>query len=366
MKFSVNREKLCEAVSNLSRAVSSKVAVPVLAGILISASDDKITLYSYNLEIGMTKCIPAKCEESGDIVIDAKYLSGILRTMDGETVNITVDERNMCRIECSNTVFDIMGMAAVDFPEMPSVSEGKCFEIDGEVIKNMVRQTVFAVASEEGTRPVLTGINFIIEKGNLKLVAIDGYRLAIRQEKININEDQNFIVSGKAINEAVKIINEKESNIIIRLGKRHINFEINGYILTSRLLDGEFIDYKKAIPTESTQSAVINTRKIIEIIERMTLIINDSFTTPIRCAVNKDSLVFSCSTAVGRAVDKCEIELEGDEFEIGINSRYILDALRATECDEVKVIFKGSLSAIVIKPLEGEDFLYMMMPMRLK
>ena len=366
MKISVNREALCEAVSNLSRVVSSKVAVPVLAGILISAGEDKITMYSYNLEIGMTKCIPAKCEEQGDIVIDARYLSGILRTMDGETVNITVDERSMCHIECENTVFDIMGMVAVDFPEMPSVSEGKSFEIDGEIIKNMVRQTVFAVAPEEGTRPVLTGINFILENGNLKLVAIDGYRLAIRQEKIGITDSENFIVSGKAINEAIKIINDKTDNVLIRMGKRHINFEINGYILTSRLLDGEFIDYNKAIPTESTQSTVVNTRKIIDIIERMTLIINDSFITPIRCAVNKDSLVFSCSTAVGRAVDKCDIQLDGEEFEIGINSRYILDALRATESDEVKIIFKGSLSAIVIKPIEGDDFLYMMMPMRLK
>lgn len=365
MKISVNRGLLFETVNNLSRAVSSKAAVPVLSGILISAGNDNLTMYGYNLEIGMTKCIPAKIEEPGDIVIDAKYLGGILRSLDGEEVNITVDERNMCHFECNNTKFDIMGMAAVDFPEMPSVSEGKSFEIEGETIKNMVRQTVFAVAPEEGTRPVLTGINFILEDGNLKLVAIDGYRLAIRNEKININENENFIVSGKAINEAVKLINDDE-NIIIRLGKRHINFEINGYILTSRLLDGEFIDYKKAIQNEATQKCVINTRKVIEIIERMTLIINDSFTTPVRCAVNKDCLIFSCATAVGRATDKCEINLEGEEFEIGMNSRYILDALRATESDEVQIIFKGSLSAILIKPTQGEDFLYMMMPMRLK
>ena len=366
MKISVNREILCEAVSNLSRAVSSKVAVPVLAGILISAGEDGITMYSYNLETGMTKRIPAKCEEKGDVVLDAKYFNGILRTMDGDTVELSVDERLMCHIECGSTVFDIMGMAAVDFPEMPSVSEGKSFEIEGETIKKMVRQTVFAVAPEEGTRPVLIGINFILENGNIKLVAIDGYRLAIRQEKIDINENENFIVSGRVINEAMKIINDKEKNILIRIGKRHINFEINGYILTSRLLDGEFIDYNKAIPAEFTQSTVINTRKVIDIIERMSLIINDRFTTPVRCAINSDSMVFSCATAVGRVIDKCSISLSGDEFEIGINSRYILDALRATECDEVKVFFKGSLSAIVIKPVEGDDFLYMMMPMRLK
>lgn len=366
MIISVNRNLLCEAVSNLSRVVSSKTASPILEGILISAVNDKITLSSYNLENGLIKEIEANVEKNGQIVISAKVLNSIIHSFSDETVKITVDERMFCHIESGSAVFDIMGMAAVDFPELPTIAEGKKIKITAGILKDMVRQTIFAVAPNEGTRPILTGIDFEIEDGFLKLVAIDGYRLAIRKEKINISDSLKFVVSGKAVNEIIKIVTNEDEDIEILIGRRHICFSVEGYNFFSPLLDGDFIDYKNTIPTTFAQKIVVNTRELINIIERISLIISDNFTTPIRCIINEEETVFSCAASVGKATEKANFVLEGLPFEIGLNSKYLLEALRACEYEKVNISFNGGNAAVLITPENDDIFTYMIMPMRLR
>ena len=365
MIFSVERNKLCEIVSNLSRVVSSKTAVPVLEGILITASNGKIELASYNLETGLNKSLEADIKEEGQIVISAKFFNSILHSMNGDIVTVTVDDRMMCHIESGTAVFDIMGMAAVDFPEIPTVAQGKQINITAGILRDMVRQTIFAVAPTEGTRPILTGINFEIGGGYLKLIAIDGYRLAIRKEKVNIDEEMSFVVSGRAVAEAMKIVSDEDAEIGILVGRRHICFLVEGYTFISRLFDGEFIDYKKTVPDKFAQSMSVETRDIISAIDRISLIISDNFTTPVRCIVGEEETVFSCATSVGRATERMNIKLEGAPFEIGLNSKYLLEALRACEYEKVKISFNGGAAAVVITPESDDFFTYMIMPMRL-
>ncbi len=366
MIISVERIKLCEAVANLSRVVSSKATVPVLEGILICTKDDKISLSAYNLENGVVKEIPATIKEAGQIVISAKVFNSILHSLKGEFVTVKTDERLMCHIESESAVFDIMGMAAVDFPELPSIADGKNISLTAGILKEMVRETIFAVAPSEGTRPILTGLDFEIEDGSLKLVAIDGYRLAIRKEKVNINENLNFVVAGKAIAEIIKIVTDEDADIDMTIGRRHISFCVEGYNFISPLLDGEFIDYKKTIPPSFSQKMTVFTRDLIEIIERISLIINDNFTTPVRCIIGENETVFSCATSVGRATEKAEINLEGAPFEIGLNSKYLLEALRACDYEKVNICFNGGSAAVVITPESGDSSTYMIMPMRLR
>lgn len=367
MKFSLERNKLSEAVTILSRAVATKAAIPVLEGILINTEADSINMSAYNLEIGLTKKIDATIYEEGTIVISARLLSEMLRKMKGDFVTITVDDRLKCKIECSTAVFEIMGMAGNDFPELPTISEGKEISFEADVLKRLVRQTIFAVAPSEGTRPILTGIDVVVENDTVSFIAIDGYRLAIRKEKVAGIDDMSFIVSGKAINEVCRIIGDDEAKVKLFVGKRNISFEIDGYVLISRLLEGEFVDYKKTIPASSSQKCNLNVPAVIDVLDRISLIISDNFSTPVRCIWNKDNAVFSCATPVGRATDTFEVDLEGDEFEIGLNSRYLTEALKAAETDEVLVRFNGSAAAVLITPKdESDDFTYMIMPMRLK
>ncbi len=366
MIFSVERAKLLDAVSRLQRVVGSKTSMPVLEGILISAEQGKITLISYNLEMGMKKEIYAKCEEAGDIVINARLLADILRRMNGIQVEISSDDRLNCHIKSGEATFDIMGMAATDFPEMPSVAGSNNFSIDGKLLNDMVKGTIFSTAQNEGAKPILTGINVSINEGVLQFVAIDGYRLAIRKEKVNINKNIEFTVSGRAIGEAVKLIDEETEDVEINVGERLICFNVSGYSFISRLLEGDFVNYKKLLVNGFTQKVVVNTRELINTIERVSLLISESFSTPIRCYFNELNVVFTCATTMGRATETFNTRLEGESFEIGLNSRYLLEALKATETESVQILFNGANAGVVMSPIESDEFKYMIMPMRLK
>ena len=366
MIFSVERQKLLDAVSKLQRVVGAKTSMPVLEGILISAEQGKVTLISYNLEMGMKKEIYAKCDEAGDIVINARLLADILRRMNGLQVEISSDSRLNCHIKCGEATFDIMGMAAEDFPEMPTVGNGKNIIIDGTVISEMVKGTFFATAQNEGAKPILTGINVTINEGIMQFVAIDGYRLAIRKHKVDISDNFSFIISGRAIGEAVKLIDEETEKVQINVGERLISFNINGYDFISRLLEGEFVNYQKTIPAEHMQRVVVNTRELINTVERVSLLISESFSTPVRCYFNELNVVFTCATSMGRATETFNTKVEGDSFEIGLNSRYLLEALKAAESEQVQILFNGPNNGVLIEPLEGDDFKYMIMPMRLR
>jgi len=366
MRFTVERQVISDAVTNLSRAVATKSTIPVLEGINLIAEGSCLKMLAYNLDLGMTKVINIKCEKPGSVVINSRLFGEMLRKMSGDFVSISVDERLMCKIESSSAVFEILGMASNDFPEMPVVDNSKKLSLPCEQLKDMVRQTIFAVGIGDGVRPILTGILFEIYKDVICLTAVDGYRLAIRKEKTVSSGDISFIASGKAIGEAVKIITDDDKNVEIEVGKRHISINIGGYSLISRLLEGEFVNYQESMPYEFTANAKINTKQIISIIERISLIINDQIKTPVRCKIDGDKITFSCSTAIGRATDSCLAKIEGDEFEIGFNSKFLLDALKATENEEVILNFNGPLSPMIIKPIDSEDFIYMVMPMRLK
>ncbi|MBO7519990.1 MAG: DNA polymerase III subunit beta [Clostridia bacterium] len=368
MKFTVSREEFLEAVLKISKVVGSKSTMPILEGVLLSAEQGKLTLAAYNLEMGLKKEIYCDCKEEGDIVIKARLLSDILRRLGGAQVEITADDKLMCHIKSEETEFDIMGMAAGDFPEMPSVADGTKIKIESSVLCDMVKGTSFAVSQIEGSRPIYTGINISIDNGVIQFVAIDGYRLAIRKEKTNIDKKINIVVSGKAIGEVVKLAEEETEEISIIIGARLISFNIGGYVFIARLFDGEFVDYKKVLPQGYKQEIEINKNELISSVERVSLLINDAFSTPLRLLLDENEATLSCATSIGRAKESFKIELSGTPFEIGLNSRYLTEALRACDEGNIKIKFNGPNAAVTISPEneENEDFLYLIMPLRLK
>ncbi len=366
MFFTVERSALLEAVTKLQRVVGAKTTMPILEGILISAESGRATLVAYNLEMGMKKEIYSNTKDEGDIVINARLLADILRRLNGVQVEISSDEKLNCHIKSGEATFDIMGMAATDFPEMPAVAEGDTVSIEADIMADMIKTTIFAAATNEGAKPILTGINFCVENSKLCLVGIDGYRLAVRQESVKENKDIEFTVSNKAVAEVLKLIDEDSEQVDIQIGNRLISFQIGGYTFISRLIEGEFVNYKKTLPVEYTQKVRVNTRDLISTIERVSLLISESFSTPIRCYFNELNVVFTCATTVGRATETFNINLEGEKFEIGLNSRYLLDALRAVDTEEIEILFNGANAGILILPPDGERFKYMIMPMRLK
>lgn len=365
MKFTVNKSDITEAVSNIQRAVSTKTSIPALEGILLSATETGLELCAYDLELGITTVIPAFVMEPSKAVLSAKLFSDIVRRTPAETVTISVDEKNMATLESGYSRFSIIGIPAEEFPELPKLSDSTQISLPGALLKSMIRQTLFAIA-ESDAKPIHQGSLFSLENGILDVVSVDGYRLAVRREPVDFSEDLSFVVPGKTLSELLKLIKDSEEPVEISAGRRHILFKIDNYTVISSLLEGEFLNYKAAIPPESQTEVVLKTREAIDSVERVSLLITDRLKSPIRCLFDNNEVKLNCTTSMGRASDQLDVEMTGQSVEIGFNNRYLLEALRNTECDEVKVQLGGPLSPMKVVPKEGDSFLFLVLPVRLK
>ena len=330
MKFTVNKSDITEAVGNIQRAVSTKTSIPALEGILLGAGEEGLELCAYDLELGITTVIPAFVVEPGRAVLSAKLFSDIVRRTPAETITITVDEKNMATLESGYSRFSIIGIPAEEFPELPKLTDSTQFSMAGSVLKSMIRQTLFAIA-ESDAKPIHQGSLFNLENGMMDVVSVDGYRLAVRREPVEFSDSLDFVVPGKTLSEILKLIKETDDPVEISAGRRHILFKIDNYTVISSLLEGEFLNYKAAIPPESQTEVVLKTREAIDSVERVSLLITDRLKSPVRCLFNENEIKLNCTTSMGRASDQIDVEMTGQSVEIGFNNRYLLEALRTTE-----------------------------------
>ena len=365
MKFTVNKKDIAEAVSNIQRAVSTKTSIPALEGILLTAQDTTLELCAYDMELGITTVIPAQVSEPGKSVLSAKIFSDIVRRSPAETLTIAVDEKNMATLESGYSRFTIIGIPAAEFPELPRLSDATQITLPANLLKSMIRQTLFAVA-ESDAKPIHQGSLFNLEQGMLDVVSVDGYRLAVRSEPVDYPDELSFVVPGKTLGEILKLLKDTDDPVELAAGRRHILFTIDNYTVISSLLEGEFLNYKAAIPPESQTEVILKTREAIDSVERVSLLITDRLKSPIRCLFDNNEVKLNCTTSMGRASDQLDVEMTGQSVEIGFNNRYLLEALRNTECDEVKVQLGGPLSPMKVVPKEGNSFLFLVLPVRLK
>ena len=366
MKIVCSTETLSQACQNVQRAVSTKTSIPAIEGILLKAENGRLYLTGYDLEVGINTSIEAKVEQDGSIILNARYLCDIIRRLPDEEVEIEADARQLCYIRSGETNYSLNGISAEEYPELPSVTGGAPVIIDQGILKNMIRQTIFAVA-DNNSNVVYTGIKFEIEKNQIKLIAVDGVRLAIRTEEIDYNgEELSFIVPGKTLSEVMKLIDEEEADVSLGVGKRHIVFEVNGYSIVSRLLEGEFLDYKSAVPASFATTVRVSTKTLMSSIDRTSLLITDRLKSPVRCIFDDNTIKISSITSLGTANDKISAQIDGERIEIGFNNRFLIEALRVCDTDEVLIKLNSPVSPIIILPPEGESFLFLVLPVRLK
>lgn len=365
MKIICNSAELSKAAANVQRTVSNKSTIPALEGILIEAGEGKVTLTGYDLEVGSVIVIDAEVKESGKIILAAKNFCDIMRMLPDDSVLLESDDRNICKIKSGETDYSLIGTSADEYPELPTLSKFSPVKMNLNLLKDMIKRTVFSVSTGE-RNPVHSGVKFEIEKENIVLVAVDGARLAIRREIIEREDENilNFVVPSKTLNEILKLNADEEAEIEILVGDRHLIFRMDNYEIVSRLLEGNFINYKSAIPMTSSTQVVANTRRLIECIERTSLIITDR-SSPVRLVVEDGTMKFSSVTAIGTATDKMPAEIEGNKVEVGFNNRFLIDALKATEQEEIRMEFGSSNQPIIIKPFEGDSFFYLVLPVRI-
>ena len=337
MKITCSKSDLVAAVSNVSRAVSSKSSIPALEGVLVKAYGEKLNISGYNLEIGITTDIDASIIKEGEIVIGAKLFLDIVRRLPEEVVTIETDDRMVTYITCGQADYKIMGMSSVEYPDLPSFEQTDSITLNSKVLRDMIRQTVYAV-SDNMAKPI---------------------------ESVDSQSENSFVVPGKTQLEILKLLTEDDEPVDIIIGQRHITFKVKSYRVISRLIEGSFIDYKATVSKEEKTVLVISTRKLIESVERMSLLNNERMQSPVRCKFLDNEIRLSCASAVGSAKDVIDIDIAGESLEIGFNNKYMLDALKNTETDEVKLVLNGPVSPIIIKPVSGDSFLSIVVPMRL-
>lgn len=369
MNILCDRQELLEAVGNVQRAVASKAALPALEGVLLRAQGSALFLAGFDLELGITTSIEAQVNQPGEIVLSARMFGDIVRKMPGESVSIITDEKLNATIYSDVTEFSIMGITAADYPAIPTVEDGISLSIEQELLKGMIRQTIFAVAAPNDPRPIYTGTRFEVTPDQLKLVSMDGYRLAMRCETVQTKETMDFVVPGKALQEILKLLKDEEEFCTLIVGRRHIIFEIDGYAVISRLLEGEFMAYDKIIAANGDaegSTVSVNTRSLMNAVDRVSLVINDRLQSPLVCEFRNQAIYVSCATPLGKANDSVSAQIVGNEETMGFNSRYLLDALKNSETDEVRIELAGSLKPMKIFPKEGSAFLFLVLPVRLK
>lgn len=367
MKFTCNARELNTACNNVMRAVSTKMTVPTIEGILMECGSDTLSLTGYDFEFGINTTLQASVTEPGAIVINAKVLCNIIKELTAETVTFDISGTSVSII-CGAAQYAITGIDADDYPELPSVSGGYPLFLNQNLLQKMVQQTLFAVADSEASKPVHTGLKFEMSLNQLRLIGVDGYRLAIRTETVKYDgEDISFIVPKKTVRELIKLLNpEEDENISVSVGKRHIVFEVGQYSIISRLLEGEFLDYNAAVPKSSNTTVLINTEDSIHCITSTIPVIENNQKNPIRCLFDADEMRVSTVSGLGRVVNYTHANVSGDRVEIGFNSKYVLDALNAADTDQVRIELSGPVSPVKVLPMTDDSFLFLVLPMRLK
>ena len=366
MKFSCEKALLSAAVSVTSRAVAVKSSIPAMEGILIEAGSE-LRLTGYNLETGIQARVPSEITQTGSLVLPARLFGEIVRNLPDDMVVVSSQEYTV-HIQCGPSKYKILATDAEEFPELPSVDQQNSLTIGQNVLRSMINQTLFAVSDNE-SRPVHTGSLFEIEGDSLTVVSVDGYRLALRREKMDERTGADafsFVVPGAALGEVEKICSGEEPVTVIQ-GARHILFRTGDNLLVCRRLEGEFLAYRNAIPRNNTIQVECAGRALLTSIDRVSLIISEKLKSPLRCVFGDGAVDITTKTAIGDAADQCPIEGDGQGLEIGFNNKYLKDALKAAPAERLRLEFTSGVAPCVILPAEGEEnFIYMVLPVRLK
>lgn len=367
MKFTCEKALLVSALSVTGRTVSQKSTIPCLEGILIRAGL-ALQLTGYNLETGITVHVGAQVQEAGSCVMPARLFFDIVRKLPDDMVSITVDQNLQVSIRGGASSFRITAMDADDYPDLPDVNGKKGVDMPQRVLREMIGGTIFSV-SENQARPIHTGCLMEVSDAAVSMVAVDSFRLARRtwHPEEPIGRELKFVVPATGLKEVEKILEDSDEKVTFTLGDKHIMFEIGDAILVCRILEGEFIDWRRVVPSNSDTILTANVAELTAAIERVSLIVSEKLKSPVRCVFGDNIADFRTANAVGSAHDTCAVAGNGGELEIGFNCRYLLDALRAVPSEEVTLELQNGLSPIVFTPCDGKyDFAYMVLPVRLR
>lgn len=364
MKFICEKNKLQEAIAIAQKAITGRTTMPILEGMFIECKDNMVTFIGSDKDVSIETKIEANIIEAGSIVVDSKILGEIVRKLPNAEVILSKEENNILKIECQKSVFDVVHMNSDEFPNLPKIDEDNVFSIPQGLLKNMIKGTSFATAQDE-TRPILQGILFEVRDSKLNLVALDGYRLALRREYIENTNDISAVIPGKTFNEVSKILDDANTMLEITFTNNHILFNMGKTRIISRLLEGEFISYSSLLPKEHKILIDVNKQELQNGIERASLMAKDGNTNLVKFNISNDNMVITSNSQLGKVREEVSVEMQGEDIQIAFNSKYLIDVLKSMEEEVIQIKLTSSVSPCIIKNKNNDDCEYLVLPVRM-
>ena len=367
MRFTCEKSMLVQGLNIAGRTVASKSTLTAIEGILCKAGHG-LNLTGYNMETAITYQIDSEVADPGECILPAKLFGDIIRRLPEGPVTVVVDADYKVSIRAGYASFTISAESAEDYPDLPDVNEGKAIKIPQSALKELISGTIFAVSENQG-RPIHTGVKFEVNDDSVSAIAVDGFRLARRtwHAEENIGRSLSFVVPAAGLKEVEKILTDTDEDAAFTLGTKHILYQIGNATLVCRLLEGEFLDWRRVVPQNCPVKLVANVGDLASSVDRVGLIVSEKYKSPIRCVFSSQVLLMRTNTTIGAAEDRCAIAGDGKELEIGFNVRYLADALRVIPTEEVSLELTNGLSPIVLTPVDEKvDYAYMILPVRIK
>ncbi len=361
------KDILLNAINNVLKAIPAKTSLPILECILLKASNGTFKLVGNDLELGIESTLDnVKIEENGSVALEAKIFSEIIRRLPDDNVDISSDERNITIIKCQNSEYKISGQPGEEFPEIEDIERNVEYTLTQADLKNMIRQTIFSI-SEDESKPNLKGELLEFTDKSINVVAVDGFRVSFRKTEIeNNNENINVIVPGKTLNEINKILSSEEDEMVsIYVTDKQILFDLGLSKVVSRIIEGNFIRYEQIFSNDYSTKLIVNRKDIIMSMERASLLSRENKKNYIKVDIKNEKMIITSNTELGTAYEEIKIDMDGVEMCIGFNPRYIIEILKAIDDEEVSMYFSSSLSPCIIKPLEADNYKYLVLPVRL-
>lgn len=366
MKINCMQGQLNKALNTVSKAVSTRTTIPILKGILLSCSNGILTLTSSDLDLIIEKKIDVNVLEEGQIVLPAKLFGDIIRKLPNEEIEIEEIENNNVIIRCLASEFTIAGNPPDDFPGIGEINMEDQISFNIEILKDMIKRTYFSASIDE-SKGIIVGILIEMDESSLNMVALDGFRMAVSKEYVTNEKSRKIIIAARILNEINKIMvdNEEEKDINLILDEKKAVFLLKDTKIVLRLLEGEFIKYKDIIPKENKCDFVVSKNELLTSIERASLLAKEGKNNLIKFTVSDDKVIITSRSEEGNVKEEVFIEKNGENLEIGFNSKYVLDVLKVINDEEIKIELNTSVSPCIVKPIEGDSFLYLILPVRI-
>lgn len=362
MKFTISKQSFIDALAQVQHVVSNKNTLPILSNVLIEAENGRLKLTTTDLDVGIHGSVEAQIEKEGTTTLPVKRLASIIKELPAETVSVSVDSKNHASIESGPSFFKIIGLGSEEFPELPKFAEAKQFTISQAVLADALKKTSYAISNDE-TRYVLNGIFTSFKDGKMSLVATDGRRLALVENELDFpaSHECEVIIPSKAVSELQRMLTG-EGDIKLSLTDSQISFEVEGSYLVSKLIEGNYPNYRQVIPSNTTERLQVSREAFLETVNRVSILATEK-SNSVKLSFSENAVDVKANTQdVGEAVERIDVQYTGKEFSIAFNPEFLMAPLRRLSDEDVYLDLIDEMSPGVIRL--NDSFLYVIMPMR--